>query len=391
VTPSCLDRDVYVRDNKLDTGEQIPSPSGVSDPTVPGATVYWWESPDIKVDAYPYFPVDALFDGVEFDAATAEDVVRNDATHANANRLYVQVHNRGPLDAHNVKVKVLWADASAGLPLLPADFWSRYPNDWTAASTWNTVDPLVPFQQVGTLAPNTPKVLRWDWTVPVSAATHTCMLVVVSADEDPVVRSDAVLADRQLWILVPGDKHVGLRNLHVITGSDPFGGRPLLAWLDLHNPFPYPRFFDLVADRRALQAGARLALVLPKVVTRPDLSRLEEAGIRVQRAGKGWWTSALATSKARGLTYSAEVSDISGDPCHRSARLPDLLLNPEQPLRVGVVVQPPAGAKPGETSQFSVFQVADGRIVGGSTFEVRIPPLVVEGRPASARARSGRS
>ena len=102
---TCVDQDVYVRDNKLDTGEQLPSPSGVADPTLPGASVYWWESPDIKVDAFPYRPVDALFDGVEFDVSTAEDVVRNDASHPNANRLYVQVHNRGPLPAHNVKVK----------------------------------------------------------------------------------------------------------------------------------------------------------------------------------------------------------------------------------------------------------------------------------------------
>lgn len=101
-------------DSKLETGESILSPSGVADPTTPGVNVYWWQSPDIKVDAYPYYPVDALFDGVEFDGATADNVVRNDTAHPNANRLYVQAHNRGPLPAHNVKVKVLWADASGG-------------------------------------------------------------------------------------------------------------------------------------------------------------------------------------------------------------------------------------------------------------------------------------
>ncbi len=177
----CPNVDVNIRDNKLDTGESIPSPDNVPDPTLLGSVVRWWESADIKVDAYPYFPADPLFDGVEFDLATAEDPVPNDATHPNPNHLYVQVHNRGPLSAHNVKVKVLYADASAGLPALPADFWANYPNDWTAASAWNTVDPAVPFQNIPELLPHTPKVLMWNWTVPVTAAEHTCMLAVISA------------------------------------------------------------------------------------------------------------------------------------------------------------------------------------------------------------------
>lgn len=394
LTPSCLDRDVYVRDSKCDTGERIPSPSGISDPTIPGATLWWWESPDVKVDAYPYFPVDALFDGVEFDGATAEDVVRNDASHPNANRLYVQVHNRGPLDAHNVKVKALWADASAGLPVLPADFWARYPNDWTAAANgWNTVDPVVPFQQVATLAPNTPKVLRWNWNVPASANQHTCMLVVASADEDPVVRSDASLADRQLWNLVPNDKHVALRNLHVITGSAPLGGAPLplLAWLDIHNPFPYPRFFDLMVDRGALGRGARLVVALPKVMARPDLAGLAAPGIRMQATRrKGWWTAALKGGGTSGLIHAAEIAHPTDDPCRRLARIPDLLVHPAKPLRIGIVVQAAAGARPGETGRFSIVQLADGAVIGGSTFELRIPPQPVEGRPTSAGGRRSR-
>jgi hypothetical protein len=93
---ACPPVDIYIRDNKLDTGETVPSPSEVVDPAVAGRNVYWWESADIKVDAYPYLPVAALFDGVDFDLATAEDVVRNDPSHPDPNRLYVQVHNRGP-------------------------------------------------------------------------------------------------------------------------------------------------------------------------------------------------------------------------------------------------------------------------------------------------------
>jgi hypothetical protein len=390
LTTSCLDRDVYIRDSKLDTGEAIPSPSGVSDPTIVGSNVYWWQSPDIKVDAYPYFAVDALFDGVEFDTATAEDAVRNDTAHPNANRLYVQVHNRGPLAAHNVKVKVLWADASAGLPVLPADFWSSFPNDWTAASSWNTVDSLVPFQQIPTLPPHTPKVLRWDWNVPPSAAAHTCMLAVVTSAEDPVVRSDAVLADRQLWVLVPNDKHVGLRNLHVITGPAPPAGMaaPLFAWLDIHNPFPYPQFFDLAVDRRALGREADLAVVLPETVARPELGRLDAPGVRVLRTKqKGWWTAALAGPERRKLAYVALVAAPEGDPCRRTPTIPGLLVQPGEPLRVGIAVRAARRSRPGDTARFTVVQRTGGLIVGGSTYELRIPPRAVMGRRGGSARR----
>jgi hypothetical protein len=390
LTSPCLDQDLYIRDSKLDTGESIPSPSGVSDPTIVGGTVYWWQSPDIKVDAYPYYPVDALFDGVEFDTATAEDPVRNDASHPNANRLYVQVHNRGPLPTHNVKVKVLYADASAGLPLLPADFWSSYPNDWSAASAWQKVDPLVPFQVISTLLPNTPVVLRWDWNVPTSAADHTCMLAIVSSDEDPVSRSDAVLADRQLWNVVPGDKHVALRNLHVITGSAPPGGSPapLFAWLQLHNPFPYPQFFDLVVDRKAMTRDTELVLLLPHVVTRPSLRQLETPGIRFQSARqRGWWTPALKHAGRRALVTAALISHPDDDPCRRTPTIPGVLIHREGPLQVGIVVRQSRNARPGDKARFSIVQRAGDLVVGGSTFELRVPPAVVTGRPDGSRKR----
>ena len=382
VMMTCAEQDVYIRDSKLDTGEQFPSPSGVSDPTVVGGTVYWWQSPDIKVDAYPYYAVDALFDGVEFDTATAEDPVRNDVGHPNANRLYVQVHNRGPLAAHNVKVKVLYADASAGLPLLPGDFWASYPNDWSAASSWHTVDPAVSFQTIATLEPHTPVVLRWDWNVPTSAADHTCMLAVISSDEDPVVRSDAVLADRQLWDLVPNDKHVALKNLHVVTGTAPFGGAPLplFAWLNFHNPFEYTQFFDLVIDRGALPRDAELALLLPEVVTRHDLKKVCASGVRVQSVReRDWWATALKSAGKHAFRSAVTIGHPDDDACDRHPVIPGVLLQPGKPLRVGVAVRQSLRAKPGDKSMFSLLQRVGDGIVGGSTFELRIPPVVVTG------------
>jgi len=47
--------DLYLRDDDLDTGERLPSPSGLPDPLVPApANAVWWTSPDIKVNHTPY-------------------------------------------------------------------------------------------------------------------------------------------------------------------------------------------------------------------------------------------------------------------------------------------------------------------------------------------------
>lgn len=382
---SCPAVDLYIRDNKLDTGETTPSPSGVIDPTTVGRNVYWWESADVKVDAFPYFATDALFDGVEFDLTAPEDPVRNDASHPNPNRLYVQVHNRGPLATNNVKVKALWADASAGLPALPADFWSSYPNDWSAVSAWNTVNAAVPFQTIPTLLPHTPKVLLWDWNVPPSAATHTCMFVVISSDEDPVMHSDAVPNDHLLWVLVPNDKHITLRNLHVVTLPAPPGPSPaqFITTLDFHNPHRFPQFFDIVFDRSLMPRNSRLSLLLPKVMTRTPLARKPEKGIEISAVNnrEWWWRDAKGLSK-RGWYHhcrvEAGIDDLTCNP--KVAHIPSLLIPAGEKVRTAVIISPPPKARPGSSFRFAVQQRQDGIIIGGSTYEIRIAPAEVKGK-----------
>ncbi|HVG32873.1 MAG TPA: hypothetical protein VM911_07330 [Pyrinomonadaceae bacterium] len=384
---TCPPVDVYVRDNKLDTGETSPSPSGVIDPTAVGQFVYWWESADIKVDAFPYFATDALFDGVEFDRTASENPVRNDAAHPNPNRLYVQVHNRGPLPAHNVRVKALWANASAGLPNLPADFWSSFPNNWAAASAWKTINPAVPFQVIPTLEPWTPKVLRWNWTVPTTAADHTCVLVVISANEDPVMHSDANPNDHLVWMLVPNDKHITLRNLHVITAPAPGpkpAPQPLTTSLDFHNAHGFPQFFDFVFDRGSLPNDARLSVLLPKMTTRMPLAENPEAGMQISGVTtREWWSrSNIKELSKKEWQYHARIeagSAAAAAATSKLTRIPDVLIPAGKKISAAVVIEPPPTAKPGSSYRFTIQQHQKGVLVGGSTFEIRIAPTEVKG------------
>jgi hypothetical protein len=199
--------DVYVRDNKMDTGETSPSPYDVVDPQVVGNKLYFWESPDIKVSFEPSAPLD----GVEFD-----QLQEAAPTRGAANPLYIQVHNRGWASATNVKVKPLWAAGGAGLPALPNDFWSTFPGNWSGASDWQPIDANVPFQLIPKLQPHTPAILTWSWLLPLSASDDSCVLVVISADQDPVTRSDANPDDLVVDTVSVWDKHVAHRNLQIV-------------------------------------------------------------------------------------------------------------------------------------------------------------------------------
>jgi hypothetical protein len=213
---SCAPVDVYVRDNKLDTGRTIPSPSALP----------WWQSADLKIDAPPH--ATSLLDGVDFDLFGSEGASLS-TTAANPNRAYVQVHNRGSAIAHNVIVRLLWSVDSASSPtLLPADFWTHFPNDSALATPWRSVNASLPFQTIPELQPGVPAVLQWDWNVAVSSSGTMRVLLIVSADEDPVVRNDSAPQDHDLAVIVPNDKHIALRSFSTssFTASSPTRGRP---------------------------------------------------------------------------------------------------------------------------------------------------------------------
>jgi photosystem II stability/assembly factor-like uncharacterized protein len=385
IKPTCPDVDVYIRDNKLDTGETTPSPSGVLDPTVPGGSVYWWESADIKIDSYPYYPIDSLFDGIEFDFSTNEDVIRNDASHLDPNRLYVQLHNRGPLPAHNVKVKVLWLDCAAATPLLPSDLWSNYPNDWTVSSDWKTVDASIPFQTIPELQPNTPVILMWNWTVPTTSSDHVCMLGIVSSDEDPINHSDIIADDHKSWVIVPNDKHITQRNLHIITAPAPRARpEPIKTMLDFHNPFDFHQYFDIVIDKRLIPKESKLNILLPRVemrrVQNPDIATTK--GITLSKIS----SKERQKYKVRGvfkedLEYDFSMKgDSTAHPENKGVEIiPDIMIMPHGKIQATLMISPRPNAKPGSTYRFIIMQRHKEIVMGGSTYEVRISPAEVRG------------
>lgn len=187
--------ELYVRDTQLDQG-RFTTINGLDDPANQGQTVRHWRGPDIKLDTpdvngdYQFPPTGAInfHDFVD----TLNDDSRNVATHATATiitRVYVQVHNRGVTPADNVQVMILLANASAGLPQLPAGYEINVQNGFPINNTnWRTLG-IVTLNNVRVGFPKIAAVNLDSSMLPPPASLagndHHCVLALVHHPSDP--------------------------------------------------------------------------------------------------------------------------------------------------------------------------------------------------------------
>lgn len=374
-SPMCPMVDLYLRDYILDTGRVQPTHAYQPDPLDPTQLVSWWESVDVKVDAQegnpPAFQTPSpINDYVNFEAA----LVHRNPQRGRTNRFYVQVHNRGINPATNVLVRAFFADASLGLPNLPSDFWSAgkpflgTPSgpDWTA---------IGPTQTIAQLPAAEPGVLEWDWNVPLTAADHSCLLVVATCNEDPINAAGVF----DVATVVTGRKHVTLKNLHVV---DPPAGQPMqpegAIIVQLHNPLREPQRFDVVfhwqslpRDTRVFVAFERPADGKPAIPLSP--SELKKIGIEVAR-GRGKLfppriPSRCGPDRRLDLTRVYQLSPSRA----KSTVLPSVRTPAGASLALVMNMIVPKGVKR-DSVQFSVAQHAGQRVVGGSTYLLRLRP-----------------
>ena len=209
--------DLYVRDHVMSTARILPTPSGIpsafEDPLQHvnlNDNVYWWQCGDIKVDALEGSPLSYQMNVSAVNYLTFESsLIHRNPQRTRINRAYIQIHNRGINDTNLVNVKVLYADASAGLPDLPSDFWTAFPADPTTASPWHVAGTATNVSVRNTV----PTILEFDFNPPATQAQHTCMLVVMDSSDDPIPAANKVFDIGQL---VTNEKRAGLKNLHLI-------------------------------------------------------------------------------------------------------------------------------------------------------------------------------
>ena len=229
---------LYVRDTQLDQG-RFTTVNGLPDPTLQGEFVRHWAGPDIKLDTpdaggnyqFPITPGSTI-DFEQFVDDLTDDF-RNVATHATSTittRVYVQVHNRGVTPANNVRVMLLLANASAGLPNLPSGFATNVQTG-TPISTanWRTVG----FATLNDVRVGFPKIAAFDLPSsmlppPASLAgnDHHCVLALVHHASDPFTATQVVTDN-----LSRGERKAAHKNLKVVqfTGTLPPAGEGPVA------------------------------------------------------------------------------------------------------------------------------------------------------------------
>ena len=279
---------LVLRDHAADRGRTIPSTMDVPNPFARGSRLFWWQSPDVKIDASPFCVPDLdgldvdLFaddrskreDGIEFAAGLIDErPVRGQRV-----RVYVQVHNRGHTAAERVAVRAFFVPGGVTLPSLPAGFWNAFPNNVVpAGARWQ---PVAPHRVVRRIAPGRAAVVGFEWTVPSTLGSAVALLAVASAARDPIT-------DRSLDVgsLVRSSRHCALRNFAVINPSPIAGPSSHTIVVDAWRE----RGARLTLDRQArrlvrglvlgptLAAEARRARWAATALTDADLEHLTRA------------------------------------------------------------------------------------------------------------------
>jgi photosystem II stability/assembly factor-like uncharacterized protein len=353
--PAMPDVELYLRDSVVDTGRRSPSPSGVNDPFTVGSITHWWQCTDLKLDAPSYQTATAAavdFEKFEDDhGVAAAGLIHENAQRGRVARVYVQLHNRGSKAATNVAVKVFFADASLGLPDLPAGFWTNFPNNTLpAASPWKQI---APHKVVASVETDRPEVISFDWPVPASAAGHTCLLAITTAPDDPIATTERTIA-----LLVPRNKKCGLKNLTVVDPPPAIGPRVRAVLLNLWRQRKWATY-EIGVDRRStpIVAGVVLSTRLSETAQAQGAERFplsDEQQTEVEKI--------IRRSPALGdaLDTSAMYK-----PTTRGAWLHSLTLDARAPEPIVVLV----AARP-RLGKWSLVQWAeDGTVVGGFTLQ----------------------
>jgi photosystem II stability/assembly factor-like uncharacterized protein len=384
--PSVSDVDLYFRDHLMSTGRIVPTPEPVAaafeDPlqyVVLGDPLYHWMCADIKVDALEGSPPSYQMAVASVDYVAYETKLQHrNAQRGNVNRAYVKVNNRGFAPGTNVTVKLLYADASAGLPALPPDFWTAFPNNSANTTVWH---PVGAAKTIMTLSATEPTILEWDFALPAAAATHSCLLAVMDCSQNPIPAGNKIF---NVDALVKNEKRVGLKNLHVVNIPP-----ATTMWTTLN--FNATESGKLGAIRViGLDAGkGDIGLLLPKSAqpTTAASKSSKKSAAKKGAASKGFSIESalkldglllrkvpdnLVKSLKEHLPEEADKYDVTrlytlDKAAKGGGRLSEVKI-PKAGLRAAIVLTAPAQGN--DSDSFSVVQEEDGEIVGGSTYVV---------------------
>ncbi len=419
---SGLDPDIYLRANYNDSGRVSGTRAAWVenhlDPTHVNYSLYHWMSADIKVRRSSLAGLPALSSPVNYaDFAInigdyVDSVARIETGDlSGTDRIFVEVHNRSltPVPAAQVSVLLLVADASAGLPALPANYASHINSGdssaaWLAGSAWRFVDSASPYRTLNRdLDVRTPQVVEYqlDFSTLGLPMTHdhVCLAAFTTTPGDQITSVNTSLDQ-----VTMSDKHIVHRNVHLVPvgstpGTEPGTLRmfPQTMLLDFHNASPKRSVVDLVFDRAHFPG--EIALTLPKSIEFADPNRAVTDFTEVPRdAFKEFFHEEVGRWFERvGELIERFGEKLAGDPddlprsrsskklanldrsriYHAGTGLPTptirgAVLSPGGMFTIGITIHVPPNSKPGDSYRLDVIQRDAATIKGGSSYVIAV-------------------
>jgi len=416
----------YVRDHLLDQGWLTPSPDGVVNPYRPqdGVSLYHYQCADIKVDAQQagtprFFQTDpegtlplshVLFDEL---VDNSQNLPGTDAA-----MVHVQVHNRST-SVLNVNAWAIYCNASAGVPALNQSasmgnafpFWLQFqaggaivPN-LPADSPWRSVGAPVPLSNLDVAHP---QVASWSWTIPALATGdpgHYCMVVFLHSMANPVGESTNYSVDS----ITPTNPQIGQKNLHIVTVPMLVLKQAQLSeYVQFHNASGKERVTDLVFDMRSLPQQLHAWLRFSELETVEPLHKSLH-GIEVTHDPDGG--PAHREALLAGVERAEELHDLlqrhhepvkGREGLHIPLARAVYRAKPRSLVAVRGVRLDSHGAAaaqlvlgatgelpPGREFHLQVQQVANGHVVGGSTYVIRTAGTAEDRGRDGARTEQG--
>lgn len=420
----------YLRDHLLDQGWVAPSPDGLVNPYRPtdGISVYHYQSADIKIDAER--PGSPAFFQTDPEGALPLSHVLFDVLNDNSENLpgsdtamaHVQVHNRSYGAMNDVNnVWAIYASAAAGVPALSKSalngnnflFWGQFHADGTIVpnlpsdSPWTSLGAPVALSNIDAAHP---RVASWMWTVPpfvTGDPGHYCMAVFVHSAENLIGETSNFSVDS----LAHSNPQVGQKNLHIVAPlpSSPMppappGSSRMREYIEFHNAGAERRIADLVFDLRPLPPQLQMWLRLSELETRAPLEK-SLTGIEVIHhpgladdlkaavlAGVHDWEEILDWFDRWAHRFEDPLEGTHYDhrPWHKPHQgvrftqhiyrakpgslvaVRDVELSPHGAAAALIVIENHGELPRGSEYRFQVQQVIGGRVVGGSTYVIRI-------------------
>lgn len=376
----CTDTFLYLRDHVADAG-RTPSPDHVPHPYVAGEFVRHWQSVDIVVDPVAQTP--AL---VTSPMELYDNVVHLGGRRG-ANRIYVTLHNKGPFAVNNARVRAFFAPASMGLAPLPAGLLAD-PFGWNPAGTsvWTPIS--IAAANVGRIEPGTTRLASWNFTIPMSAPRHSCLLAFITSDEDPFATGGITNPDE----LVVNNRKVALRNLDLeaMPGSGGAGGVEGGSGLP---PGFVARELQMYGSDTA--QAVLLASNLPEdaIVVAFGPKKFRSAETKVPKRAEKARDTLLRECRDALRGYDADRPILREVERGAEIVLGETKLERGKPARLFVAVHSAKWDRE-QIYTFDVMQVSNGRITGGYTVQLADLARMTnagtqrgdEGRPAAGRS-----